>query len=323
MDTEIYQDIRIQGRTVWHGRRECETRWTVLQAFLERYKYKTNFKVLDFGANFGYFSWRIKEDYPHAEVDIVDSRPLLRVLDELNSYDGVTLYENMDTTALRSHAENHYYDLILAMSILHHFDNYDEILSIFKEMSDTIIIETDYPDTPNFKGNQKGVYEHLHKYSNPIQLNTWLPHDRPIYYISKGETPIEGVVAAGQGKATVSLSNIKHLFDWIHLDIIPGTLNLGLFYPLHINWTIRVGAYEIYPLTLNGLPVFALQDPRLPNPYRLELISPYHLRSLFNLNDNQSVILSVDNINTWELRDKPYNYDLEMYLKILGQRRLL
>lgn len=316
MPTDIYQDIRVNGETVYHGRRECETRWRVLKPFMERFQHHDTFKVLDFGANYGYFSWRIHEDYPQAHITTIDSRPLLKVLYKINKPVNMLQLDNMDTDMLREHAEDNRYDVILLMSILHHFDNYEEILEIFQSMSNHLIIEADYPNKPNFKDNQKEIHHHLMKY-NPCQLNTWIGHDRPIYHLNQYETPIMGVVAAGQGKAQKSLKDLQHIFDWIDLQVYPGTLNLGLYYPLHINWTIKFDNYETYPLTLNGLPVLAIQDPRLPNPYRLEIISRYKLRELFGLADNQTVIVGLDNRDVWEDKSKSYNYELDMYMKLL------
>jgi 2-polyprenyl-3-methyl-5-hydroxy-6-metoxy-1,4-benzoquinol methylase len=132
IEKDTYQDIRIKGETVWKGRRECESRWKSIKPFLERYKNHKTFKVLDFGANYGYFSWRIKEEFSHAEIDMVDSREMLKLIYNINQPEDMTIFENMDTDTLKEHAEKHRYDLILAMSILHHFDNYDEILSMFQ-----------------------------------------------------------------------------------------------------------------------------------------------------------------------------------------------
>lgn len=254
---------------------------------------------MDFGANYGYFSWRIKEEFPDAEIDMVDSREMLKLIYNINQPKDMAIFENMDTDMLKEHAENHRYDLILAMSILHHFDNYDEILSILQEMSDTVLLEVDYPDKPNFKGNHIEVYNHIMT-KHPIKLNDWIKHDRPIYYLNKNEAPINGIVASGSGLAKQSVNVINSLFKWFGHEMYPGTLNLGLERPLYLNWRVLLDSYVISEMFLNGLPVFAIRDTNLDYNYnRLELLSPYCLRDLFNLKDNDPVIVSINVENEW------------------------
>jgi hypothetical protein len=299
IEKDTYQDIRIKGETVWKGRRECESRWKAIKPFLERYKNHKSFKILDFGANYGYFSWRIKEEFPHAEIDMVDSREMLKLIYNINQPENMAIFENMDTDTLKEHAETHHYDLILAMSILHHFDNYDEILSILQEMSDTVLLEIDYPDKPNFKGNQEDVFQHVMT-KHPIKLNDWVAHDRPIYYLSKYEVPINGIVASGSGLAKQSVNVINSLFKWVGCEMYPGTLNIGIERGIYFNWRLHLDSYVVCEMFLFGLPVMMIRDTKLKyDPSRLELLSPHCLRDYFNLEDNSAVVLSVDVHNEW------------------------
>ena len=300
MDKDIYQDIRVNGETVYHGRRNCETRWQVLKPFMERFRHHPTFRVLDFGANYGYFSWRIHEDYPQAHITTVDSRPILKVLYKINKPDNMVQLDNMDTDMLREHAENNQYDVILLMSILHHFDNYEEILEIFQSMSDHIIIEADYPHKPNFKHNEKEIHTHLMS-KNITQLNKWITHDRPIYHLNDNEISMKGIVASGSGLAKQSVTIINKLFNWVGESMYPGTLNLGIDRPLYFNWRVYLDAYVICEMYLNGLPVLMIRDTTRPyDPARLELMSPYYLRDYFDLNDHSPVVVSVDKRNEYD-----------------------
>lgn len=292
IDDFQYQDIRVYGETVSRGTRECESRYEAIKPFLERYKNKKSFTVLDFGANYGYFSWRIKEDYPNAQITMVDSRELLKLLYKINSIDGVNLISKyMDENEIKCLEQ---YDLILLMSVLHHFENPAEIFDIFYQKGETILCEADYPDHPNFTGRQEQIHEHLIT-KNPAQINKWLKHDRPIYYFNKEEVVMDGVIWSGAGLAKESMKWLDPIFDYFNLTMFPGTLNVGLFEPIEFNTQIRIHDYELIPVYLNGLPVLALRyDVPERSRKRLELISPYNLRNLFNLQDEDIVTISIE-----------------------------
>lgn len=293
IDEDIYQDIRIQGKTVIKGRRECETRYRVLKNLLDRYDKYDSFSLLDFGANYGYFSWRIKEDYPNAEITLIDSRPLLKLLYESNKENGINLInKTMDLEAIEKFKEDHHYDIILLMSILHHFPEPESVLDTFKEMGEILITEIDYPTVPNFMNNQKEIYNLVQK-ENPIQINSWIDHDRPIYYINDNDGSIKGKVMSGSGLATKSFKILNNVFQWFNFPMYPGTLNVSLEKGLIFSPRFKVDSYIFTKIYLNGFPVFIIKDTNLNTSNKfLEIVSPFKLREKFDFEDGDDVIIS-------------------------------
>ena len=93
----FYQDILIHGNVVAPGNRNCSMRWKSILPFLARYNDYEPLKILDFGANYGYFSFKLAEKYPFSRVEMVDYEPLLKSLHSINNYSNVKLYfEYMD-----------------------------------------------------------------------------------------------------------------------------------------------------------------------------------------------------------------------------------
>lgn len=301
IDDDQYQDIRVKGQTVYYGRRECESRYNSIKPFLDRFNKEDSFRVLDFGANYGYFSWRIKEDFPNAIIDIVDRRPLLKLLADINDYSNITLFsEDWQYDDIVKHREGNYYDVIMLMSILHHFNDYDRILDAFLNMGDNIIVETDYPDKQNFTDSSKEVYEYVMS-KNPIQLNSWLEHDRPIYYINDNEFGLNGIVASGSNSN--NMGDINIILNWLNAGLFEGTFNVYLEKEIGYNNILLVyETYSIIKCYLFGYPVLLIRDILL-NPTKsnfIELISPEHLRSKFNLKDGDKVIISFcKNVCEW------------------------
>jgi SAM-dependent methyltransferase len=290
LDDFQYQDIRVNGKTISKGVRECESRYEALLPFLDRYKKRKTFTVLDFGANYGYFSWRIKEDFPNAEITMVDPRPLLKLLYDINNVKGIKLISQyLHDFQIQTLGE---FDLILLMSVLHHFDNPNSILDIFLEIGETLIIETDYSDIPNFTNRQKEIQDYL-KTKNPIQINKWIAHDRPIYYLNKNERGIIGKVTSGQKIAQANIPHFNWIFDWFGIELFPGTLNIVLNKPINFESIFKINNYSFIQMYLNGFFVLAIKDTLLtPNYYYLEVVSPINLREKFNLEDEDEVLIS-------------------------------
>ena len=80
---------------------------------------------MDFGANNGYFSFRLAEDFPEYDIHMVDGSNLLPLLKDLNSLDNVYLYNEIyNEQQLMDLVNENDFDYILMMSILHHFETH-------------------------------------------------------------------------------------------------------------------------------------------------------------------------------------------------------
>lgn len=143
-DLEQYQDIWINGAVGAPGIRECESRYKLIRHVAERWT--RPFTVLDVGANLGYFSIRLVEDFPYCTVVACEGQYSwwLRNILERNWADRVILLDHTFTRAeLDTLAEVEHFDLVLAMSVMHHFDGeWDDILRTFRSLGDVLVAET-------------------------------------------------------------------------------------------------------------------------------------------------------------------------------------
>lgn len=297
---DLYQDIRIKGQTVAKGNRECSSRYKALLPFLARYQRYEPFKVLDFGANYGYFSFRLGEDYPFSKITMVDYEPILELLYNINQPENIELiYKYMSEEDIRSFSRDREgeYDLVLAMSILHHFKNPDLVIEYLLKLGKCVIFEVGYPDeTPVCNEERvKPIYDYL-KGIGAMQINSWTPNSRPLLYVDRRERWLSGEVHSGSGLASnKTFPEVEYqIWDLFRTKFYPGTLNINLDYPVTFtNPTPFAEVYRIYPMYLNGFPCYNIRPNHIKYPTRnIEVISPYKLRDMFNLEDRDKVNVS-------------------------------
>lgn len=297
----FYQDILVHGNVVAPGNRDCSMRWKAILPFLARYNDYEPLKILDFGANYGYFSFKLAEKFPFSTIEMVDYEPLLKSLHSINNYSNVKLhFEYMDEDRISEFLKRKDYDLILAMSILHHFENPEEIINLFLEAGKTVLFEVGYPNENPVSNPERinPIYEYLTK-NNSIQINDWIPHERPLFYIARDESVIKGCIESGQKLASSkTFPEIDYqLWDLFRCKLYPGTLNIKLEKNVYFcNPTPFAEEYRIYPMFLNGFPCYNIRPNHIEYPTRnVEGISPYRLRDIFNLQDGDEVNISMRN----------------------------
>jgi len=141
---EVYQDVIINGELVRRGVRECAGRYTAIQGILNMYK--RPFTVFDIGAHLGYFGLSIVHDYPEAVVVMADYDPRLRQIVELSDPDRtVVLEKNFSPEDLQQMSECEQFDIVLLLNVLHHWENWPDVLSAARHMADFVIVETPDP----------------------------------------------------------------------------------------------------------------------------------------------------------------------------------
>jgi tRNA1(Val) A37 N6-methylase TrmN6 len=87
-----YQETWIKGSSQSIDfQRECASRYEPIKVVLE--KYTRPFSVIDIGANIGYFSFRIAEDFPHATVIMVENKPDLYALCMANNLQNIIMLQ--------------------------------------------------------------------------------------------------------------------------------------------------------------------------------------------------------------------------------------
>ena len=156
-----YQDLIIDGVTIYKGERECQNRYAVVKAFCEGYK--RPFTVLDIGAAQGYFCRRLVQDFSDCtavaiESDMPFDDDYKELPDDIPYKDIARFFGSSSERIiwLRHHftldelgqlAEVEHFDVVLALSVLHHFGgSFRERLELFKSLGDHLIFELAYED---------------------------------------------------------------------------------------------------------------------------------------------------------------------------------
>ena len=184
-----YQDIWVRGRRIRRGIRDCEKRYWAIKRVAEKIRPKN---ILDIGADKGYFSFRLSEDFG-AKCTMVEQRRDIKGIVIANHNPKIKLINK--TFSLEGARGLGRYDLILCMSILHHFDNWREIFRALLEKTGNIIVETPNADedkrTKNYSITPDIIGE-IKKHENEIICRTpsgsgklrstfWIKNIKPTY----------------------------------------------------------------------------------------------------------------------------------------------
>jgi len=137
-----YQDVLVNGQTIHHGYAQSgEDRYAAIKSILDQYE--RPIKVLDIGANNGYFSLRIAQDYQAVNV-LVDTSNRLRDICAANTEHPHLIYMKTKLTVedLKDINQREHFDVILAFHVLHHVGpNWKEFAEELFKMGDNVIIE--------------------------------------------------------------------------------------------------------------------------------------------------------------------------------------
>jgi SAM-dependent methyltransferase len=99
--------------------------------------------VLDLGANAGYFSFRIAEDFPAATVIAIDDKPVLRDLAAANAHGNVVVVpRRLDAATLARLACCEQIDVVLALNVLHHMERAGDALVMLGLLAFHVVVET-------------------------------------------------------------------------------------------------------------------------------------------------------------------------------------
>ena len=184
-----YNDIWINGKVIQEGARPSEERYLKIAKFCENYK--RPFSVLDIGAAEGYFTHRLASEFDgtFTAVEADESRCLLDVCKKNNNDKVFLLQKRFNLETLKRIAEVHYFDVILALNIIHHFDEpFQEVLDVIMSMCSYCLFE--HPDeeedkkTINFH-RLKTEKLNLSKYDSKflVDTNRWSNINRKLYQL--------------------------------------------------------------------------------------------------------------------------------------------
>ena len=119
--TKVYQPIWIKGVKGNRFQRECSDRYQPIRELASRFN--RPFSVLDIGANYGYFDFRLMEEFDCTCI-MVD-RKLIMPLIKGNEVENRAVWINrhIDAETLKSLSKCEHFDIVLGLAVLHHFEN--------------------------------------------------------------------------------------------------------------------------------------------------------------------------------------------------------
>ena len=192
MSKHEYQPHWVNGEIIKSGLRQSNDRYEAIKKFCSRYN--RPFSVLDIGANFGYFSFRLASDF-NCPATMVEKDPKCsEKLQELCIKNGLEnvcfLRHKFSVESLRALAKVERFDVILAMSVIHYFPDANEIMDIMRSMCDNLLVEVPTEqDAANPEVVKKIVIP-----KDAVLLDRFETHinsHRPLYFMGKSDKKAE------------------------------------------------------------------------------------------------------------------------------------
>lgn len=249
-----YQETWLKGKAAdTPFQRECAVRYDVIKEQLKQFQ--RPFTVLDIGANMGYFTFRIAEDFPHSTVLAVDNRPELLHHALINDYSNVAiLNRRVDGNELTLLASCEVVDVVLALNVLHHCEDWSRMFAAIRRMAVLALVETPGPDDYRARAIERHgrVRERVAEFGgNPIlvtQSHVTSNAERFMYAIKPNEhheLTRQTVDAEARGAPRMVETFVDATFTHAHIkqagrqerDFVPGfnlwnLAKLGVSYPV-------------------------------------------------------------------------------------------
>jgi len=224
-----YQETWVRGPAPGiPAQRPCADRYEVIRTICERYT--RPFSVFDLGANLGYFSFRLAEDCG-AICTMVDNREELLELCELNDSPNINWLArrlSADDLSLLSRCES--FDVVLAMSVLHHYGNrWLDAINALCNLGHHVIAEI--PALGDSGTLNAGLAEEMHDYfdgTNAEHLADFPSHKsgkpRPCYLMKGNADRItqQTIDAAKRGAPALHGVNIRATYKDAQVEIAHG-----------------------------------------------------------------------------------------------------
>lgn len=302
-----YQPTWRDGSVLAAGERDCADRYEPIRDLLATID--GPFTVLDLGANSGYFSARIADDFPAADVTAVDPRPELQQA----ASDRVTVVrQRMDATALRALPRH---DVVLALSVLHHLPDWRQALGWLRACRRWLVAEVPHPGERWMRSaaarHELGPLHDAVAKPDSRKLGAYertgrdgSRHMRPMYLIPGNVHRRTGVVFGGSGSNSRIMPRFSTGLDaQLGYQPVPGSLNLRLDQPVKlgppaVDWLGRHGGrtrdYQMWPAWIGDLACHAMVPGRRNHgPDCLEMLAPVRLRDQYSLADGNELVFDV------------------------------
>ena len=153
-----YQELWINGPVDEPHQRGCSSRYESIKSVAERYN--RPFSVFDFGGNFGYFSLRLSQEFD-AFCAILDNKEAASIIRQNDPSKIVSMKAHIDSKVLLWLAKSEHFDIVLALSVLHHMDDWEAALDALLMMGDTVLVEIPGADEPTAVNSaaHKDIYD--------------------------------------------------------------------------------------------------------------------------------------------------------------------
>lgn len=126
--------------------RDCEDRYKVIKKFLDQFK--RQFSVLDIGANYGWFGQRLVRDFDCVYVGIDN-----KTIDPHERIWHINRHVSAKELGALSRSES--FDIVLGLSVLHHFKDYERAWNAMKRLGHWVFVEIPGPEDENAVGNDR------------------------------------------------------------------------------------------------------------------------------------------------------------------------
>jgi CTP-dependent riboflavin kinase len=310
----MYQDVWADGVVLSRGSRECAGRFSVIAAQLATLR--KPFSVLDLGAAGGYFAVRLAEEFG-AAVLAVDTHAVPECSPSKGSVRSI-----VQTATPQSLRDLGSFDVILALSVLHHCEDWRGVLAQLRGMArSALIVETPHKSEVLRRARWRerlGIIDDaVSRIGSSIGTAPGIyqqQHARKIRIIPGAPLRLGGVVETGGGNHSVfSAQFAEELDPLLGYRMVHGSLNLRLPRVAHVVNVLGPPAFEFghtrqsrhdsepkerlyqyWPAKIQGQLCHVMRPGnRGHGPNTVEIVAPVHLRSALSLRDGRRVGVEV------------------------------
>lgn len=176
-----YQDIIVNNQLICPGvGTDCQSRYEVIASIAK--EFNRPIKVLDLGANNGYFSFKLAYEFKAFCVMADTSNRLLDLCHYNNQLTSIVYLQKAITLQdLQLLAKQEYFDLVLALNVIHHLEGpCQEIVDTILSLGSIVIIETPCPNDIRMKEcpTIPSIYEYAtsHQHQELLKIPRVIPH---------------------------------------------------------------------------------------------------------------------------------------------------
>jgi CTP-dependent riboflavin kinase len=311
--SKTYQDIWVKGKVVEAGYRDCATRWQSIAQ--EVSSIVGSFTVLDLGAQTGYYSYRLAEQFGARCLAVEPSNPkLTHKVEKDNGNARVTwLRRHLDVKSLLKLGS---FDVVLALSVLHHQSDWRGMLEALRSMTrGTLVVEAPHPkeklNVAPARFELSAIYEDVSSTGRWIGQapGVWDPKlSRGLFAEDRQPMLFTGEVFSGSGNnGKHAVRFIDEIAEVLGYRPFPGSLNLkteikdlrqrlGPWISQYIDPSRgpNKGDYQLWPARFGGIEGHVMvPGKRGHGSHCIELVAPVGLRETLNLEDGSKVSVSV------------------------------